>query len=532
MKTLTHSHTKPQLDSSKPFFSPNKDTPPPSFFSPAASPNQIQRATGDGHDLASERFSKVHELEATYDNERLVRNGNQGHYVHLVQQALIELGYDFPRFGADGIFGSETEHNIRRFQAESNAAVDGIVGPETMGILDQRMVKTEPPKTVPPAQNLCSRFLAENRSLGNSQRFVPFRNISFDGANDTTRNNPSENAALGDVSFCRIPLSECPCSCPLPNNPGAKSKGDICQVLPNASAVNLSDKNFCPDAGEYLQIIEDRKLDKSGEFWWLHVKRLDHQSMQMWIQERFVSNGSRLKISHKTAFTAPSNKDKSRTDVGVGEKITFRSTVSGNWKASAGNQAKNVPPEKTNSNTFEWYAPDRSHSNVAIRFSIGDLEKTVWINVIEPNNITTKKESEIKFPSHVVGAGMKLRFYYHPMHVSFGNIESTEISGPAEDIHGYFKENYPKSKLWHNANENFQAIDANNKDSVQDKARRVIAKKPFKKGRFKWVIPNKFKVKGKPQGKEFTKLTQQHWVMDSKGTVKIKKGDAEVKRSP
>ena len=99
----------------------------------------IQRTIGDGHDLSSTQFSGNVVLEAVYDNQRVLRNGHSGAAVRLVQQALVNLGYELPRFGVDGVFGDETEAAVRAFQVDTGAGVDGIVGTQTIGFLDARV---------------------------------------------------------------------------------------------------------------------------------------------------------------------------------------------------------------------------------------------------------------------------------------------------------------------------------------------------------------------------------------------------------
>ncbi|MCK4623495.1 MAG: DUF4157 domain-containing protein [Desulfuromonadales bacterium] len=106
----------------------------------------IQRRIGDGHDLTADRFAGNRLLEAVYDNERLIRRGSRGRAVRLIQESLIAQGYDFTRFGADGIFGTETEAAVRLFQIDGGAELlDGIIGPETMTLLNQH----DPGTTVP-----------------------------------------------------------------------------------------------------------------------------------------------------------------------------------------------------------------------------------------------------------------------------------------------------------------------------------------------------------------------------------------------
>lgn len=126
-------------------------TPPPqpdeeqvtSAEMPSAAPQltsdstTLQRTVGDGHDLSSPRFAGDPVLEAAFDNERLVSVGSRGPAVQKLQQALIDLGFPLPKFGADSIFGAETRKAVKDFQSTKSLKPDGIVGPLTMGELDR-----------------------------------------------------------------------------------------------------------------------------------------------------------------------------------------------------------------------------------------------------------------------------------------------------------------------------------------------------------------------------------------------------------
>lgn len=96
------------------------------------------------HDLKSPRFAGDPVLEACYDNKRLLRVGDRGPAVVKIQQALIDAGFPMPKFGADGIFGAETKAAVQNYQRAHGLAVDGIVGPITMGSLDAQFASTPP----------------------------------------------------------------------------------------------------------------------------------------------------------------------------------------------------------------------------------------------------------------------------------------------------------------------------------------------------------------------------------------------------
>jgi len=116
----------------------------------------IQRTIGDGHDLKSPRFTGDPILEACFDNERLLRTGDRGPAVVKIQQALIDAGFPMPRFGADGVFGAETKAAVRNYQSAHGLAVDGIIGPITVGSLDAQFAYTPP--SYPPDQNFRNWF--------------------------------------------------------------------------------------------------------------------------------------------------------------------------------------------------------------------------------------------------------------------------------------------------------------------------------------------------------------------------------------
>lgn len=80
--------------------------------------------------LSSPRFKN---LQAN----RLYQKGSYGHSVHLLQQALYDLGHSFS--SADGIFGPKTERSVEEFQKKHRLTVDGIIGKQTIGCLDRNL---------------------------------------------------------------------------------------------------------------------------------------------------------------------------------------------------------------------------------------------------------------------------------------------------------------------------------------------------------------------------------------------------------
>ena len=82
----------------------------------------------------------------------LLKRGSRGQAVKDVQSLLNDKG--FGQIGVDGIFGAGTEKAVKRFQKASGLAADGIVGPNTLKVLQadeepkQPDVSDEPPAII------------------------------------------------------------------------------------------------------------------------------------------------------------------------------------------------------------------------------------------------------------------------------------------------------------------------------------------------------------------------------------------------
>ncbi len=66
----------------------------------------------------------------------LLRRGDTGSCVRVLQNSLISKGYSVGSAGADGVFGTNTDNAVRRFQHDYvGLAIDGLVGQGTWGVL-------------------------------------------------------------------------------------------------------------------------------------------------------------------------------------------------------------------------------------------------------------------------------------------------------------------------------------------------------------------------------------------------------------
>ena len=68
--------------------------------------------------------------------DRVLRNGDTGEDVRALQMALVELGFDCGKWGADGDFGDGTEMAVQAFQSTHGLEPDGVVGPKTAAALN------------------------------------------------------------------------------------------------------------------------------------------------------------------------------------------------------------------------------------------------------------------------------------------------------------------------------------------------------------------------------------------------------------
>ena len=79
-----------------------------------------------------------HEKNPTLDaplGSRLLKKGMTGTDVKALQELLLQLGYSLPKYGVDGVFGSETEAAILDFQKDQEILQDGKYGSETHAAL-------------------------------------------------------------------------------------------------------------------------------------------------------------------------------------------------------------------------------------------------------------------------------------------------------------------------------------------------------------------------------------------------------------
>jgi peptidoglycan hydrolase-like protein with peptidoglycan-binding domain len=122
--------------------------------------------------LTSLRLRQFPSLLSAASNKHPLRKGDSGTGVAAIQELLRDLGYKFPisfaHGRADGIFGNETKLNVELFQQKESLQVDGIIGKDTLGRLDQMIVEHDILEQH--SEIDCDRRNAINRTLPEHQK--------------------------------------------------------------------------------------------------------------------------------------------------------------------------------------------------------------------------------------------------------------------------------------------------------------------------------------------------------------------------
>jgi len=146
----------------------------PPYQAASAARASIQRLTVEerAENLQSPRFAGNPRLEAAFDNSPAIHIGETNDGVRLVQESLVADGFPMPGSTKpsgemDGGFAAETLSVIKQFQAENGLEVDGIVGRQTLAMLDQLELtrgSPEPPVIEQPSPCPSGTDLDENEA--------------------------------------------------------------------------------------------------------------------------------------------------------------------------------------------------------------------------------------------------------------------------------------------------------------------------------------------------------------------------------
>ncbi len=210
---------------------------------------KIQRTIGDGHDLKATRFAGDLKLEACFDNEARISEGDTGESVVKIQQTLLELGYDLGNARVDGIYGKKTGNAIRQFKIDQNLTPNTYtdVGPKTLAKLDE--------------------ILSKGGGGGGDLRYCPGIYTTFK-SNEATLSDSTNAKTLFDFSKIPYPVGNMADFCKrMRKEYQAQVYFDLLNVILTPQLNKLSILNmikFLPvsEIAKAVNLIEERNIEK------------------------------------------------------------------------------------------------------------------------------------------------------------------------------------------------------------------------------------------------------------------------------
>jgi hypothetical protein len=232
-----------------------------------------------------------------------------------------------------------------------------------------------------------------------------------------------------------------------------------------------------------------------------------------------------------TAVHAPDRTPDTRTKIGVCETVTF--TLGGpvaDWTADTG-----WPSARGRRASFEWAAPEEpGMPRITATIPATGQTCTLDMEVVAPEEIRFRRDTELAFPAGSAGAGMRLEVRAHPRDVNFGWVALREDPGPASGVTGYFAALAAAgADLAHHPNPDFVRFNFNNAIRF-DTAATVpgVLPPPWTPGAFRWDIPNRYRCFNSTGAGHVFDNTQQRFSIDAAGTVTVRKDGRTVTRTP
>jgi len=221
-----------------------------------------------------------------------------------------------------------------------------------------------------------------------------------------------------------------------------------------------------------------------------------------------------------------------RQSFGVGEIITFRSTLTGQWTISAGTTRRSSGTTES----FTWVAPDISDTVTVQVEGEASRRGTLAIRILRPSGMLTARTSALgPQDSSWAGAAMDLWSQITPLNVSFQAIEISEENCDAGSVWGYFvgKNNQHLAAGPGGGSPQWSGLDAQNTTTVNDTAAHFNNDTSWGDGGgFSWHIPTRYRLADEGgAGRRFFTNTQVTGLQAS-GRCTIWKGGRAVHRSP
>ena len=179
---------------------------------------------------------------------QVLRKGSRGAQVKLLQNKLKAAGY---HSGAvDGIYGSQTEQSVRRFQQAQGLAVDGIAGKQTLEALNRINGSEAAPAPSPSPSNPTNTVLKLN-SKGQAVTKLQndLKRLGFFAGNATGQYGAATEKAVRDFQRTY--------GLAVDGIAGPATLGKIAEVLAdkdNSSRSSFNVMNVVADASEYIGV--------------------------------------------------------------------------------------------------------------------------------------------------------------------------------------------------------------------------------------------------------------------------------------
>ncbi len=229
----------------------------------------------------------------------------------------------------------------------------------------------------------------------------------------------------------------------------------------------------------------------------------------------FTVNGTKYTLHHFTVNVAPTNPDRTRTTIGVGEQVTFSGMpTNATWKASAGGLSA------TSGWSTTFTAPSNAMTATVTASCAGKSLPPISFNVVKPSGIGQATVTGTNhYSAGVSGSGMTLLLTLAPTGVSFSRVSIMEVGLDATNISGYFT-NWTPQQLHHSAGVWAQI---NSQNQWQDQANGTNPDPPhWSTGQFTWVIPAKWQITGSAFTNDMA-TSNQVFSVDASGTATVQK---------
>jgi hypothetical protein len=239
-----------------------------------------------------------------------------------------------------------------------------------------------------------------------------------------------------------------------------------------------------------------------------------------------VSTGQGVLLGMETETLATIPSDRTRKKLGIGEPVTLTLLPTGlsaiTWSNAGGGAL-----DATSGGAVVFTA-DNGAATPSVTATFAGVPVAVSFTVVEPSSESSIKTSEDSVPAGTQGAGMRLEITIAPTDVSFENVESQEVPGPATSITGYFT-SFPPASLNHVPAGWIQIAPGNKKF---DHAAFSGYPSPWSAGGFQWIIPIQWRVVGSSSGGTLPNRIQTFSIANSSGNSTVSKLGQAVTRTP